>query len=266
VPLVAGRDFDDRDSRAAARVAIVNQTFARKYMGTANPVGRTFGIPAGPREPMPTFEVIGMAGDAKYGDLREEFFPEAYFPTSQNADPDSYVPVVIHSSVSPGALIPALKRTLGEINPQVGYEFHIFRDEVRQTLQREQMMATLSGFFGLLAALLATIGLYGVMSYMVARRRNEIGIRLALGAARGAVIRMVLREALVLLVLGLAAGSVLALAAAQTAGSLLFGLKPRDPATFVFSIVLLAAVAALASLLPARRAANLDPTVALREE
>ncbi len=266
IPLMAGRDFSNRDSAAAPHVAIVNQVFARRYLGGGNPVGKTFRLPTGPKDPIVTYEVIGIAGDAKYGDLRESLAPEVYFPSAQDPDPDVYLPVVIHSNISPAALIPALKRTFADVNPQIGYEFHVFRDEVRQTLQREQLMATLSGFFGVLAALLATIGLYGVMSYMVERRKNEIGIRLALGAGRAQVIRMVLREAVLLLGVGLAAGCVLAFVATQAAGALLFGLKPRDPATFASSIALLTLVAAAAAWLPARRAADLDPTASLREE
>jgi putative ABC transport system permease protein len=137
---------------------------------------------------------------------------------------------------------------------------------IRDRLLPEQLMAMLSGFFGFLAALLATIGLYGVMSYMVARRSNEIGIRMALGADRMGVMKLVLREAGRLLLLGLAVGVLLALAAARTAGAMLFGLQPNDPLTFTMAAVLLAAVALAASFFPARRAATFDPLVALREE
>ncbi len=264
--IVAGRDFDDRDSATAPKVAIVNQAFVRQFYPSGNPVGRTFRTPTGAKDELVTYEIVGVTRDSKYLNLRETFSPEVFLPIEQDPEPEAYQPLVIHSTVSPSALIPALKRTFAEMNPLVGYEFHVFRDEVRQTLQREQLMATLSGFFGVLAALLATIGLYGVMSYMVARRKNEIGIRLALGAARAQVIRMVLREAALLLGIGLAAGCILALLAAQAAAALLFGLKPRDPATFAFSTALLAAVAAAAAWLPARRAANMNPTAALREE
>ena len=263
--VVAGRDFNDRDTFAAPWVAIVNQSFARKYMG-GDAAGKTFTMPRGEKEVVTQYHVVGVVGDSKYNSIRETVGPAAYLATAQEPEPDAYLPVVVHTALAPAAVIPALKRTIGEINPDVGYEFHIFRDEVRDTLQREHLMATLSGFFGVLAALLATIGLYGVMSYTVARRKNEIGIRLALGAARGDVIGMVLREAALLLGVGLAAGTLLALAAAQGADALLFGLKPRDPVTFAFSIGLLAAVAIAASWLPAMRAANLDPTSALREE
>ncbi|MDR3699140.1 MAG: ABC transporter permease [Candidatus Sulfopaludibacter sp.] len=264
--IVAGRDFDDRDSATAPKVAIVNQSFVHQFLDSGNPVGRIFRTATGDKDELVTYEVAGVVSDSKYLSIREAFSPEVYLPTSQDPEPGNYLPLVIHSNVSPSALIPALKRTFAEIHPQLGYEFHSFRDEVRETLQREQLMATLSGFFGVLATLLAMIGLYGVMSYMVARRKNEIGIRLALGAARAQVIRLVLGEAALLLGIGLAAGCFLALLAAQAAGALLFGLKPRDPATLAVSMALLAAVAAAAAWFPARRAANLDPTAALREE
>jgi putative ABC transport system permease protein len=263
--LVAGRDFNDRDTLASPSVAIVNQSFARKYMG-GDAIGKSFAKARGAKDTLVQFQVVGMVRDSKYNDIRENVEPAAYLANAQEPEPDAYLPVLVHTALAPAALVPALKRTIGEINPAVGYEFHIFRDEVRDTLRREHLMATLSGFFGVLAALLATIGLYGVMSYMVARRKNEIGIRLALGAPRRDVIGMVLREAALLLGIGLAAGTVLAFAAAQAAQALLFGLKPRDPLTFAFSIGLLALVAVAASWLPAIRAANLDPVSALREE
>jgi putative ABC transport system permease protein len=138
--------------------------------------------------------------------------------------------------------------------------------QVRDSLLRERLMATLSGLFGALAGLIATIGLYGVMSYMVARRRNEIGIRMALGAGRADVVRMIMREAILLLGAGLVVGTVLAIAAARTAATLLFGLQPWDPSTLAMAAVALAAVATLASGLPALRASRLEPTAALREE
>jgi ABC-type antimicrobial peptide transport system permease subunit len=142
----------------------------------------------------------------------------------------------------------------------------VFKNKIRESLLRERLMATLSGFFGFLAGLLATIGLYGLISYTVARRTNEIGIRMALGAQRGDVTRMILREAAILLGIGLAAGTVLSLVAAKTASSFLFGLKPRDPLTLAGAIAALAAVTIAASLLPAQRASRLDPIAALRDE
>jgi putative ABC transport system permease protein len=145
-------------------------------------------------------------------------------------------------------------------------EFNALKTQIRNSLLREQLMATLSGFFGVLAGLLATIGLYGVMSYMVARRRTEIGIRMALGAERRTVTRMILREALVLTSTGLAAGIVLALALGRAVSSLLFELRPNDPLTIVLAAAALGTLAFAASYLPAQRAARLDPMTALRNE
>src|SRR5262249_15471176 len=148
----------------------------------------------------------------------------------------------------------------------IDLQFHLLPSQIRESLLRERLMATLSGFFGFLAVVLATIGLYGVISYTVARRTNEIGIRVALGAQRSHVIGMILREAGILLAAGVMVGALLSLAAARAATSFLYGLKPHDPLTLLIAVVAIGAVAAFASLLPAQRAAALDPMVALREE
>jgi ABC-type antimicrobial peptide transport system permease subunit len=160
----------------------------------------------------------------------------------------------------------SVKQTMGEMNPGIDLEFKVFKTQIHNSLLQDELMATLSGFFGFLAALLAAIGLYGVISYMVVQRTREIGIRMAIGADRVAVVRMILREAGMLTVAGLVIGAGLALGAAQAAKSLLYGLQPRDPLTLVIAIVTLSAVAALASFLPAYRASKLDPLEALRYE
>ena len=157
-------------------------------------------------------------------------------------------------------------RRLGEASPEISVEFRSFRTQIDETLLPERLVATLSGLFGLLAAVLATVGLYGVMSYTVARRRNEIGIRIALGADRGAVMGMILREAAGLLGIGLAIGAAMSLVVARAASALLFGVKPGDPGTLAGAAAILAAVALMASYVPARHAARLEPTSALREE
>jgi putative ABC transport system permease protein len=180
-------------------------------------------------------------------ELREDFKPIAFFPDTQDDHPGQYANVA-------------------EMSPDIDVQFHPFKTQILDGLLRERLMATLSGFFGALAAILAVIGLYGVISYMVARRTNEIGIRMALGANGGGIVRLILREALLLLGIGLVVGAGLALAAARTASSMLFGLKPYDPATLAFAITTLALVAVAASYIPARRAAGVDPMVALREE
>jgi ABC-type antimicrobial peptide transport system permease subunit len=162
--------------------------------------------------------------------------------------------------------MPALSRTIQARNSNLSFEFRAFDSQVEDSLMRERLMATLSAFFGFLAAALATVGLYGVISYMVARRRSEIGIRIALGANRAGIVKLVISEAILLLGIGSAIGIVLAVAAARTTGSLLYGLQPTDPTTITAAIASLAFVAMAASLFPALRAARVEPMEALREE
>jgi ABC-type antimicrobial peptide transport system permease subunit len=198
--------------------------------------------------------------------LREDFKAIAFFPDAQDESPNQSAQVMIRADLPLSVLIPAVKRNIAEISPDIDVDFHPFKTQILEGLLQERLMATLSGFFGALAAILAVIGLYGVISYMVARRTNEIGIRMALGADGRGIVRLILREAMLLLAIGLGAGVALALVAARTASSMLFGLKPYDPATLAFAIATLALVAIAASYIPARRAAGVDPMVALREE
>jgi ABC-type antimicrobial peptide transport system permease subunit len=174
--------------------------------------------------------------------------------------------VLVRSDLPADTIEAAIRRSMREVSSGISFEFAGLQDQIQQSLLAERLLATLSGFFGGLAVLLAIIGLYGVMSYTVAERTSEIGIRMALGARRVDVTAMILRKAAVLLAAGLALGVGLSLAAASAASALLFGLKPRDPVTLAMSVFLLAAVALWASYLPARRAARLDPLASLREE
>jgi putative ABC transport system permease protein len=264
--LVAGRDFDSHDVPGGVQVAVVNEAFAKKYYDGANPVGKRFGFEGDKGEAPPVFEIVGMVKNTKYYELREDFKPIAFFADAQDNRSNQSANVVVRADVPLASLIPAIKRSVAEISPAIDVDFHPFKTQILDGLLRERLMATLSGFFGALAAVLAVIGLYGVISYMVARRTNEIGIRMALGANGGGIVRLILREALLLLGIGLVVGAALALAAARTASSMLFGLKPYDPATLAFAIGTLAFVAIAASYIPARRAAGVDPMVALREE
>ena len=192
--------------------------------------------------------------------------PIGFFPIAQDDDPGPSATFVLRVVGSPSGLMSAAKTAITALSPAIGIEFHSFSAQLQESLLRERLMATLSGGFGLLAGLLATLGLYGVIAYMVARRRNEIGIRIALGADRARVIRLVLREALLLLGVGLTAGVLLALWAARAAAALLFGLQPYDPVSMVAAIALLTVIGLGASYGPARRAAALEPMVALRDE
>ena len=265
-PLLAGRDFNDGDNLNSPPVAIVTEQFARWYFNGANPVGKTFRLDVYQGDPNPTYEIVGLVKDSKYTDLRDDFAPIAYFPENQAPKPDDYMQIVTRSQSSLVDLTAALRRTISGINPGISFDFVVFTTMIRDGLLRERLMATLSGFFGFLAGLLATIGLYGVISYMVTRRTNEIGIRMALGADRRNILKIIMGEAAALLIIGVGVGMVLAVLAAGTAKALLFGLQPSDPATLILAMAALAGVTLTASYLPAQRAARLDPMVALRDE
>jgi predicted permease len=262
-PLKAGRDFSQTDTPKSPGVAIVNETFTRMFLGGGNPVGRVFRYTD---QPTQTYQIIGLVKDTKYYELREKPLPIAFFSFTQANGPEQESTLVIRSDAPLLPLIASIKRAANETDPAMVLNFTVLKTQIREGLLRERLMATLSGFFGVLATILAMVGLYGVISYMVARRRNEIGIRMALGANRGRILGMILREAGILLVIGLAAGTGIALAAGAAAQSLLYGLKPSDPLTLCASIVALSLVAILASLIPAQRAATVHPMVALREE
>jgi putative ABC transport system permease protein len=265
-PMLAGREFDSRDTPSSPKVAIVNEMFARKFFDGANPVGRTFHVAADAGRPEPVFQIVGLVANTKYREMREEFLPIAFFHVEQAERPGPNATFVLRTEGSPGRLIHSAKATVAAMNSAFGIEFRPFSVQLDESVLREKLMATLSGGFGFLAALLATLGLYGVIAYMVARRRNEIGLRMALGADGASVIRLVLREAILLLGIGLAAGIVLALWSAKAAATLLFGLRPHDVVSLVAAASLLALIALIASYVPARRAAALDPIRTLRNE
>jgi predicted permease len=265
-PLVAGRDFDSHDVPSSEPVAIVTEAFARKFLPGRNAVGQTFQIEAPPGQPRPSYHIVGVVKDTKYRDLREPFSPIGFFAVSQSTEFDPFVQIVMSSDAPLANLSKMVTPTLTDVDRNVLIGYQTMEAQVQGSLLSERLMATLSGFFGGLAALIAAIGLYGVISYMVARRRVEIGIRMALGADRGSVVRLVMREAAILLLVGMAAGAFLAASAAKSAATLLYDLKAWDPVTFAAGAAMLAAVSLLASWLPARRAAHLAPTAALREE
>ena len=262
-PLLAGRDFNETDTPKSPRVAIVNEAFARKFFGGANPVGRLFHDAGGADT---TYQIVGLVKDTKYYELREAPLPGAFVSFTQANGPEQQSTLMIRSDEPLLTLISSVKRAANDVNPAMVLNFTVFKTQIREGLLREQLMATLSGFFGVLATILAMVGLYGVISYMVVRRRNEIGVRMALGANRHDILGMVLREAAILLGIGLAAGAALVLIAGKAAASMLYGLMPGDPLTLGAAIMGMTVVALLASLLPAQRAATVHPMVALREE
>jgi len=265
-PLLRGRDFSDSDTAASPKVAIINETFAKKLELGRDPIGKIFHREATSREPETDFQIVGLVKDTKYFDLREDFRPIAYLALEQNTPRSPGTQVVLRSAASFLGLTAGIKHEVAEISPSIDLSFQNFHSMIGDSLLQERLMAVLSSSFGLLAGVLAIVGLYGVISYMVIRRTNEIGIRIALGADRAGILKLILREAGTLLGIGVAFGVLLSLLGARTAKALLYGMKSYDPATLLAAIALLGIVAIAASALPARRASNLDPMVALREE
>jgi putative ABC transport system permease protein len=244
----------------------VSERFVREYLGGEQPLGRRLRVETGPGTPEPSYEIVGVARDTLVTGLRDEIIPMVYLASSQEDDPGNASQFVIRPRRTVADLMPAVTREVGLFGPALNLEFRVLDTMIRDSLVRERLMATLSSVFGVLAGLLAAIGLYGVMSYAVVCRSNEIGIRMAMGAARSAVLRLVLREASLLIVVGLAVGLVLAIAAAGSARALLFGLDPTNPTTMGLACVLLAGIGFVAGLIPALRASRLDPSSALRAD
>ncbi|MGB7282451.1 MAG: ABC transporter permease [Candidatus Acidiferrum sp.] len=269
IPFVSGRDFTERDTAQSPRVIIVNETFVRQFLGGEDPLTKTVRTNEEPHYPETQYEIVGEVKDTKYAGLRDAVPAIAFAPAQQNQEfPENiyFANVFIRFSSSPSAAISATRDKLGQLYPQMKTEFRIFQTEIQNGLVRERLMALLSGFFGALAALLAMIGLYGVISYIIAMRRNEIGIRMALGATRQDVIAIVLLQTLVLLGLGVGIGLLLAVAATSGARALLFGLGPTDPLSLAAAAVFLIAVALAASFWPAYRVTRFNPMKSLRYE
>ena len=270
--LLAGRDIAAGDRVGAPAVALVNETFARKFLGTGSPVGRIARQEGRPGKVPPPIEIVGLVRDAVYRSLRDAVPPTIYLPvaqidTGEGGGAASSVSLSVRSSGGPPALLarPVLAAVL-RVDPNLSLTVRTLSDQVNASLTQERLLAMLSGFFGALALLLAGIGLYGVTLYGVSRRRTEIGIRMALGAEPGGVVRMVLRQVALLVGTGVVLGGLASFWTARFAGSLLYGLEPRDPYTLASAAVVLMTVGALAGWLPARRASRVAPARVLRNE
>ena len=267
LPIVLGRGFLPQDSLGSKRVAVINETMARTYFTGESPLGRTFTIGEG--NPQGTewqnLEVVGVVKDAKYMDLDERQMPAVFYPHSQHVGYRYYF--ITRYTGNKDAVSRAISQIASEIDPNLPVgEFTTLAQIVDDSVLNHRLIAQLCTVFGLLAVLLASIGIYGLMSYGVTRRTNEFGVRLALGADRRHVVWLVLRETAMLVVAGLLIGLVTVPAIARFVVSLLFGLKPYDPLSIGAAVFTLAVVALLAGYLPARRAAKVDPMVALRYE
>jgi predicted permease len=267
-----GRVITEEDTPTSPQVAVINQTFARKYLPNQDPIGKHFGF-LKPSE----FEIVGVVEDAKYMDARKPAYPTFFLPFLQTAkdpklswlEPSSQYMGAIELRMAgrPENLTAEVRRTLADIDPNLSVlDMKSLSEQVAQNFNQDRLVARLTELFGALALILACVGLYGVTAYSVARRTNEIGIRMALGANRKSVLALVLRGALGLIVLGLAIGIPAALAGGRVLASLLYGVKAWDPLTLGLGAVALAICALVAAFVPARRGTKVDPIVALRYE
>jgi putative ABC transport system permease protein len=271
MPMISGRDFSARDRHNAPLVTIVNQAFARKFVTGENPIGHVAKLYL-PGPTSPPYEIVGLVPDAVYGSLRNPEPPTIYLPIAQFSTPAALpflasVNVTVRTgSGSPAAVVKSVASATAAVNPQLTLSFHTLDDQIAASLTQERVVATLSGLFGALALLIAGLGLYGVTAYAVSRRRNEIGIRMALGASPSHVVRLVVTRVCALVMFGVALGVGASLWLSKFVATLLYSLQPRDPATLLAAAAILIAVGGLAAWLPARRASLMDPTVALRSE
>jgi len=264
IPVLAGRGFTSGDTSTSKKVAIVNQQLVKKFFAGANPIGKTFtsGIP----HSVPT-EIVGVVADTKYTSVRQEPPATFYEPYVQLDNLESGVTYEVHTHMKTAAIVPMLRNAIQSVDKNLPLmDIRTQQEQIDDTTMQERIFAALTGGFGVLAVVLACIGIYGIMAYTVSRRTNEIGIRMALGAQAGQVLRMILVEASSLTIVGVLAGLGIAAAMGRLVTSMLFGLTSWDPLTLVTAALLLVSVALGASWIPARRAAHVDPIKALRHE
>ena len=268
IPILLGRDIEERDQPGSVSVAVVNEMFAKSAFGDENPLGRhitlggVFGVP---RSDM---EIVGVCKNARYGSMKDDFLPIVYFPYNQGSFPPvSQMTYELRTAGDPLAVANTVRVIVHEADARVPvYALKTEDAQIDQIINQEITFAKLCSAFAMLALVIACVGLYGTMGYNVARRTNEIGIRMALGAQRGGVIWMILRQVLVLAIVGLAIGLPTALAASKLVESFLFGMKSDDPVAIAAAVGILIVAALVAGYTPARRASKIDPMVALRHE
>ncbi|HLK64374.1 MAG TPA: ABC transporter permease [Bryobacteraceae bacterium] len=265
-PILAGRDFSVNDSETGPKVAIVNQNFARQFFPGSDVLGKTFRTVAEPRYPEAEYQIVGVIRNTRYFSIHDPEPPMAYGVATQYPPGPAGHHLYVRCAAPPATVKAAVTRRIASWRPGTPTQIDELEQRISGSLRRERLLAALSGFFGALAALLAGIGLYALLAYYAVRRRNEIGIRVALGASRGQIVTLVLREAAMLVVAGLGAGLAGSLWVTKAAASLLFEVSAHDPWQFGSAALALAAAAALGSILPARRASRLDPLTALRDE
>jgi predicted permease len=260
-PMLLGREFSAMDTPESPKVAIVNHALARRFFGSENPLGKRITL-----ENYKDLEIVGVVADAKYRNLKEVAPQTAYIPYSQYDQLGQRI-LCVRAAGDAGALVAAIRQEVRNLDPKLPvFNIKTFAEQINESVSQERLIAMLSSFFGLFALLLASLGLYGVMVYSVTRRTREIGIRMALGAQKTAVLWLALRETLLLTLIGVATGLPAALLSSRLAEGLLYGLTPTDPLTITVSTLVMISVAILAGYFPARRAARVDPLVALRHD
>jgi predicted permease len=263
MPLLLGRDFNERDAAGSKPVAIVSQSFVRSFFGGQPPLGRHV------TSANVAYEIVGVVGDAKYGSLREAMKKTMYISWMQRESgrPTGYNYFARMAGGDLMRVAPAMERAIPEIDAALRLRLpRTYADAIDQSALNERMMATLGGFFGLLALLVACLGIFGIMAFQVSRRINELGLRMALGATRGNIVTLVMREVAMLLIPGCAAGCIAAVCLTRFAKSMLFEVTPTDPVAFSLAACALAAATLAAGFLPALRASRIDPMTALRHE
>ncbi|HXW90398.1 MAG TPA: ABC transporter permease [Terriglobales bacterium] len=265
IPLVLGRTIGEQDTATAPKIAVVNRAFAQEYFSGQSPIGHRFGF--GHQETSSDIVIVGVVGDSRYGKLRDDPLPTVYVPLYQHINEPDVVHFSVRTAGNPKDWISGVGRAVQGLDRNLPiFDVKTEVEEINQATLQERLFAELTGFFGMLALALAAIGLYGMISYAVSRRTNEIGIRIALGARRTKILQMVLREAMLVAALGVAVGAPAAFVLSRLVGTLLYGLKPTDPLTVASATSALLFVGFLAAYLPAQRAARIEPLAALRHE
>ncbi len=266
IPILAGRAFTDHDTATSPHVSIINRALVRKFFPNSNPIGKRFRLGGDPKEASSWIEIVGVCANTHYQNLKEET-PLIHFEPYQQAKEIGQATYIVRSNLAPQVLLSSLRRAVQQVDPYLPIkDVRSQQQQIDATMQQERLFASFTAGFGVLALLLACVGIYGIMAYTVSQRTNEIGIRLALGAARGQIRAMVLREAGWLAAAGVLAGLSVAIFLMRLVQSMLYGLKPGDPLSLAASALLLLAVALIAGWIPAARASRVDPMEALRHD
>jgi predicted permease len=266
IPILYGRSFGPTDTATSPRVAVINQSLAHSAYPNIDPVGKTFVTERNQGDPETIYQIIGVSADAKYDRLQGDP-PPTFYTLYNQAKGEQFITYTIKTQLSPAAILPALRDAVESIDKDLPLrDIRTQTEQIEDSISQQRLFATLTAGFGILALVLACIGIYSIMAYNVARRTSEIGVRMALGARTRQVLWMILSESSTLAIFGITVGLVAAFALTRFVRSMLYGLKPTDPATFIPAALLLLAIAIAAGYGPARRASSIDPMQALRHE